>query len=214
MNVLTVFSAMAPYIRGKNLHELFPHQFMQNLPYDRVRPGCCIICVRPMGNYEMFPPGRITPRAVCPVCWSSLTSGVTQNCLVCLDSLESWRIQKQERQLGNLHLRIHEGKCRDYFSLVSAKALGKETGIIDLPAVVEAQHYIPFFFQEERLQLPEDTLQKNVYESFAVPGRLGLPLPSEQFRFQHPLKRTPELVPAQSPLEMHKGKRVKVIRKN
>lgn len=214
MNVLTVFSAMLPYVRGRALYELFPDEFMTNLPYDRVSPGCCILCLRHMRNDEMFPPDRITPRAICPTCWAPLTANVTQICWICLDSLESWRVKKQERHGGDLHFRIHEGKCRDYFSLVSAKALGQQTGIIEAPSQAGFQHPIPRLVHPGRLMIPKATLRTGGHETHGFPDMLELPSPIDLFRFQNPMGRTPDFVPARPRMQTYNGKKVKVIPRN
>jgi len=131
MNVLTRFTAMAPHIMGRHLYEVFPGEFKQNLPFDRVRVGCCIWCGNNMPHSEMFPRDRQTPRALCSSCWNQLTAGITTDCWVCEYRLEDSRIQAQMRNPHDLHHRVHDGECIDYFSLVSAKALGQNTGIIE-----------------------------------------------------------------------------------
>ena len=97
MNILTVFSAMAPYIRGRSLHELFPSQFMQNLPFENVQTHCCILCLRPMSMEEMFPRRRLTPRAICPECWGAVTNDISETCWICGGYLEE---SKMEAMLG------------------------------------------------------------------------------------------------------------------
>ena len=130
MNVLTVFNAMSPFIQGRSLSELFAAHFMQNLPYGRFSPHCCIVCGRTMDDQEMFPPDRLTPRAICPGCWAKLTSTLSRQCWVCGGDLGS-KFDRQRSQRHDLHYRIHGGICSDYFSLVSVRALGYVTGIRD-----------------------------------------------------------------------------------
>lgn len=128
MNVISRFSVMAPYIRGKALHELFPSNYMVNLPYAQFPVHCCIRCGKAMSQHEMFPHGK-TPRAICPGCWNELTSSISVKCWVCHECLESSKIDMQMHNPRDLHHRMHGGKCADYFSLESARMLGYETGI-------------------------------------------------------------------------------------
>jgi hypothetical protein len=214
MNVLTIFSAMAPFIIDRSLYELFPAHFMKNLPYDRVRPYCCILCGKPMAQNEMFPPNRITPRAICSECWAALTASVNESCWICNDNLENWKIDRQYMQPRDLHFRLHGGKCRDYFSLVSAKALGQNTGIR-----VETHTFRPSQPSPETgaLQHTNNDLQIEMSDSYfenfnTLPGSQTtiavLPPPTDLLKLKNCLRINPD--PA-STMPMHKGKNVKVI---
>jgi len=132
MNVFLLIHALAPMITGKYLAEIFPDQFMKNIPYQDVQPYHCIRpgCSRHMVEEEMFPPGRLTPRAVCPRCWSELTSVRNEECLVCGDYLEDWRFEIQDNRPRDIRFRIHGLRCSDYWSIVSAKALGQDMSFL------------------------------------------------------------------------------------
>jgi len=133
MNVLHRAQAIIPHIRGSYLSFHFPEEFIRNLSHDRAQPGKCIKCLNDMAHHDMHPPGRITPRAICPKCWAVLTSQLTQNCWVCGSWLDQQTIEHQQRAPQDIHHRIHDGKCMDYFSLVSARALGVNTGVCESP---------------------------------------------------------------------------------
>lgn len=131
MNVLTYFNAMAPYIKGKSIYQLFPESFVENLPFARYQPFHCLGCACQMTPDMIMPPGKVTPRAICQNCWDQFTARFTGDCLVCNEPMEDAQVLNQQAAPKDLHHRIHGGKCRDYFSLVSARALGYETGILE-----------------------------------------------------------------------------------
>ena len=199
-NVLARLSAMAPFVQGRSLRQLYPAQFMQNWPYRQVRPGCCInpVCGRQMSHEEMFPAHKNTPRAMCPECYAEWTSAVTEQCPVCGDYLENWRVEKQRHQPHEVTFRLHDGTCLDYFSLLSGKALGQRVGIIDEACAygypqlqqghVEGQ-YIKNGHKGENLP-PLNHVRNRVQQSGTY-----------DFLLQRPVKAT------------YKGKEVKVIRK-
>ena len=153
MNVFLRFHAVIPHLTGKFLAEVFPHHFIENLPYNSVEPYHCIHpnCGRLMSHFEMFPPDRLTPRAVCPQCWAKMTSGFTEECWVCGDYLEEWRWKNQKTQPRDLHYRIHGSYCSDYFSVISAKALGQDMSFLRDEAhslTKEHPQYIDVQYQE------------------------------------------------------------------
>lgn len=132
MNVMTYFNAMQPYIQGKSIYQLFPSEYIQNIPFARHPPFHCINCGCGMTPDMIMPPGRITPRAICPHCWEQLTAELTDKCWVCGEDLEDHQLFSQEASPKDIHNRIHDvGQCRDYFSLVSARAMGHSTGILE-----------------------------------------------------------------------------------
>jgi hypothetical protein len=101
-----------------------------------------------------------------------MTNVISKKCWVCDEYLENWKIEMQKLQRFDIHFRIHEGKCRDYFSLVSVKALGQDPGIvievcknsIDDQSNVDVTHHLeshllPSPQQRTRaLPLPEELL--------------------------------------------------------
>jgi hypothetical protein len=167
MNVLSIAQAIVPHIRGSYLNQIFPEEFMQNLSHDRTQKGCCIACMRKMEQHEVYPPGRITPRAICPACWAAMTSNLSQDCWICGSPLDPQAIACQQHAPRDLHHRIHGGKCADYFSLVSARALGVETGVRERPAqVVSGQ-------QSQITYEPQQTIGEIIN---MVPARQPLPI--------------------------------------
>lgn len=141
MNVLHRAQAIIPHLKNMYLSVYYPKEFMQNLPYNPVQPGKCIRCYRNMAQHEMHPPGRITPRAICKECWAAMTSNLSQFCWVCGSLLDQGVLSQQQQAPQDLHYRIHGGKCADYFSLVSAKALGMDMEFWEeppLPGVINS----------------------------------------------------------------------------
>ena len=122
-----------PHIRESYLDQHFPPAFMQNLPHDKVKVWCCIYCYMQMAQHQMFPPDRVTPRAICKSCWARLTAQVTIKCWVCGSVHDQQMLDYQRQAPQDIHYRIHEGKCMDYFALVSARALGVDTGVCEMP---------------------------------------------------------------------------------
>lgn len=199
-NVLTRLSAMVPFVQGRALQQLYPAQFMQNWPYHQVRPGCCInpVCGRQMFHEEMFPADKNTPRAMCPECYSEWTSAVTEQCPVCGDYLENWRVDSQTHQPHEVTFRLHDGTCLDYFSLLSGKALGQSAGIID-----EACAYGYPQLQQDYI---EGQYKKNVQ-------RADDPPLLRRVRFRDQQAGTYDFAPAKSMRATYKDKKVKVIPK-
>jgi len=118
-----------PEVRGKSLNQLFPQHFMDRLPYHKIKVGCCILDGRPMSRDEMEPDDK-TPRAICPECYAKWTSQVTEICPICGESLPYDRVEVQQDEPYEVALRIHDGKCLDYFSICSCKALGDDMSFI------------------------------------------------------------------------------------
>jgi hypothetical protein len=210
MNVLTRFSAMAPHIKGKCLNELFPANYLQNMPYQEVQPYHCIVpnCRQLMHHHEMFPKDRLTARAICPECWDALTSISTRECWVCGDDLDSKHNQQQFHP-RDIHNRIHSGMCCDYFSLVSAKALGRDTGILEIYAG-EVQH-IGFrrIIQDHKndIDIPylnSDHHPTRIQRVFSQPPK-ALPMPGEKLRVPDHIEGIRELIPVK---RTYKGKKV------
>ncbi len=105
---------------------------MQNLPHDKVQPGVVFIVIGDMAQHQMFPPDKITPRAICESCWARLTAQVTIKCWVCGSVHDQQMLDYQRQAPQDIHYRIHDGKCMDYFALVSARALGVDTGVCEI----------------------------------------------------------------------------------
>jgi len=133
MNVIQYFQAMAPKIKGKSIHELFPAHFIQNMPFAKQGQFCCMECGKPMSDNEMKPPGRITPRAICPRCYGIMTAQTTAGCWVCGNYIgheDTKKTDKQRQAPHEIHHRLcGDNGCKFYFSLCSAYALGLHTGV-------------------------------------------------------------------------------------
>ncbi len=120
----------SPAVRGKFLSQLFPKHFMENIPYENIKVGCCIQCGRRMHPNEMEPPGRQTPRAMCPECYDYLTSNISDECPICGEYLPKRKVDAQRGNPKEVSHRIHDGKCLDYFSIISCKALGDDMSFL------------------------------------------------------------------------------------
>lgn len=132
MNVMTYFNAMLPHIQGKSIYQLFPQEYIQNLPFAQYPPFHCLRCGGQMTQDMIMPPGKVTPRAICPVCWDQITHELTETCWICGEELDDHQLFRQEASPKDIHHRIHDvGQCKDYFSLVSARAMGNPTGILE-----------------------------------------------------------------------------------
>jgi len=132
MNILLLFHAVIPHLTGKFLAEVFPHRIVVNIPYNSVQPYHCIHpnCGRLMSHLEMFPPDGLTPSAICLRCSEELISGLTEECWACGDYIEEWRWKNQKTHPCDLYYRMHGLYCSDYFSVISAKALGQNMSFL------------------------------------------------------------------------------------
>jgi hypothetical protein len=139
-----------PNIRGKSLSQLFPQYFMANMPYQNIKVGCCIMDGRPMSHHEMEPPKK-SPRAICSDCYSKWTSQVTEICPICGEALPIKRVEVQADDPYEVALRIHDGKCLEYFSLLSCKALGD-----DMSFIAEETGYQPPQQYKQQYQPPQE----------------------------------------------------------
>jgi len=181
MNILLLFHAVIPHLTGKFLAEIFSHSFMENLPYNTAQPYHCIHpnCGCLMSHFEMFPPDRLTPRAICPQCWTKMTSDLSEECWVCGDYLEEWRWKNQKIQPRDLHYRIHGSYCADYFSIISAKALGQDMSFLrdeahsltrEHPQYIDAQYQKmdPIPINRGPAALPAPNQEGGAYEEFGT----------------------------------------------
>jgi hypothetical protein len=128
MNVYLLFHVLAPFLREKSLEDLFPPHLMNNFPYHAVQSYHCIAagCDRRLSKTDVYFAHRGFPSAICSFCFSEMTANQSEECWVCGDYLEDWRYEMQKIQTQNINFRMHELRCRDYFSIVSVKALGQE----------------------------------------------------------------------------------------
>ena len=153
MNILLRFYAVIPHLTGKFLAEIFPHRIVENIPYKSVEPYRCIRpdCGRLMSRFEMFPPDGLSPGAICPRCRAALISVFTEECWACGNYIEEWRWKNQKTHSCDLYYRIHDLYCADYFSVISAKALGQNMSFLRDEAhslTKEHPQYIDVQYQE------------------------------------------------------------------
>ena len=171
MNVIEKVKALIPQLRGRSLNQIFPPNITQNFQFQRVRKGYCInqYCRRnyPLSKEEMFPSGRATPRALCSECWNYLAKIYAEECWVCGEYLEGGKVNAQRSNPYDIHTQIHDLICADWFSLVSAKALGFDMSFLKDDHFGNAQnvsrgsqsHQLPQQGQQVQ-QVPQQVFQR------------------------------------------------------
>jgi hypothetical protein len=132
---------------------------------------------------------------MCQECYARWEAEVTYTgqCKVCGGYLEGRKMESFRAQPNELRNRLHEGRCLDYFALLSCKALGQDMSFIR----DELCNYGRYGEEELDLGSRQD--------------RHGLlPPPSRQLRLQSGPDE--ELcVPSRSIRSTYKGKKVMVI---
>ena len=116
------YNKMADYT-NKTWREVFG-DLVDIWSYEKIKNGHCIGCNRQMSQEAMYPSDRLTPRAMCPACYSGWTRTITKVCPICYNSLNFWQIKAQEFHPLDVSYRICDGLCLEYFSAMSSKALG------------------------------------------------------------------------------------------
>ena len=146
----------------------------------------------------MHPPGALTPRAMCASCYNKWQSDIerTGGCLVCGARLEGWRLDNFYHNKREVSNRLHDGQCKEYFSLLSVKALGYPTGLREdtygyspahsIPQSVhyDRQAHIPQmdYFDSEAEELmwsAMGNLQNNIQLATRNLNAAALPMPNE-----------------------------------
>jgi hypothetical protein len=224
-NVLEKLNAIIPYIQGEYLNNLYPPEFINNWAYNSVNPYRCISCSRRMTNNEMFPSNRATPRAVCKVCYDKWQFFIirTERCRVCGDYLEKWRLDRFKANSQEISNRLHDGRCLDYFCLLSGKALGS-----DMSFLMDEMYSHPLQYTDAEywgytnnpaphdyqdcIDVPymEVARQQGQIRRIPGPSQRALPLPHEQFRIPDQHKKLDDEVPVS---RIYKGKRVVTVDK-
>ena len=176
----------SPHVRGKSLSQLFPANFMANLPYDRVMVGHCIQCGRLMSRDEMQPPGRQTPRAMCQQCYDYWTSSQSDVCPICKEYLSNDKLNGQRMNPKEVSFRIHDGKCLDYFSIVSCKALGDDMSF--LADENQAYNFNQFQPDHPNLQHLYEELQEQPQQQqpYYPPQQPSYPQPQQSYPQSQP----------------------------
>jgi hypothetical protein len=159
MNSMHHFNAIAPWLKGKTIYELYPSEFRRTIDYLKVKPWLCLFCERNMTQNDIQPQGRQTPRPTHAHCWNKVTSVINPECLICGEDLDDNQKSMQAQYPQDLHYRIHDtGKCLDYFSLCSAKVFGIDTGIIE--TVPQLQNVTPKQQLSPRNMMDPDNLRR------------------------------------------------------
>lgn len=122
-------------MNGQGLENYFPHHTTNRFGFLQIQQGYCFNCGKWMHQNELNPPGRTT-RSLCSNCYEVLISSVpVHNCIICGDSLPQNKIYNQQIQNREIANYMHDGFCRDYFTLIHSKV----NGALQL----QNQHYIP-----------------------------------------------------------------------
>ena len=111
-------------MNGNTVQVYFPAYITNRLSLDGIQHGHCFNCGRQLSPNELIPPGR-TSRSLCPACYEILIASIPMHtCIICGNSLPQDKINSQKvlnREIANY---MHEGFCRDYFTLIHSKVNG------------------------------------------------------------------------------------------
>ena len=87
--------------------------------------GCCPKCGRPLQDWERRPQGRAT-RSMCREDYEHWIAGrIDNNCFVCGDRLEDYKVQAQYQNPREVEHHICEGACKTVWTVLHNVALGE-----------------------------------------------------------------------------------------
>ena len=166
-------------IKGKLLSELFPKGFFNRFSYNDVEVKHCLHCKRSMTHNEREPPDKLTPRAMHVQCFAEFTNGITEVCPICEGYLSNDKVNAQSNSPYDIHHRICEGRCMDYFSIVSCKALGD-----DMSFLADEQGLQNFLGSIKNMELDDNIAQQ--YMQTQPPQQIFYdPVKQQQFEAQY-----------------------------
>ena len=114
----------SPYVNGRTVEQLFPSVFIKKFPYYKAKESQCILCLGHMTHHELFPPDKITPRPMHQHCFEEWIWEITEECPICGEYLPNSKLQGQERHIKDIHYRICDGRCMDYYAYVASIVVG------------------------------------------------------------------------------------------
>jgi len=218
MHPIYRYEATLPYIEGKFLSQVYPAQFMQNLPFGKFSQNCCILCGVNMGHFDMFPHDKATPRATCQSCYNNWENIIFQKeqCIISGEWLSKEKLDAFHRDPHSLHNRLYDGRSEDYFCTHSVYAFGYSVPVLDTPLwQIQEQNNIIFKNVIDvddcgyEVEDPSDDIidadfdeiydMQEALSSGMNSAPLGLPAPREQIH-------VPEIMP-----QTYKGKPVRVV---
>lgn len=119
-------------------HKDYPAHFTKNLnPANAGHHECIGGCGKHLGDHEINPPGRATPRAMCEDCYQAWGEKVKETglCGVCGEELGVPKMTKYLYNPQEVTNRLHDGLCLDYFCELSTESIKGGTGIRKQPAI-------------------------------------------------------------------------------
>lgn len=120
-----------PHWQGKSVQELFSNLYVEpTFQYQNVIPRHCMICRRPLRDYDMWPPGRC-PRSMCEVCYQSKIVGViNERFIISGNVLPKYKISAQRLNRREVENNIADGQARDYYTLLACKVVCIDTSFV------------------------------------------------------------------------------------
>jgi hypothetical protein len=214
MNVRVRVDALRddPNVKGKLLSELFPQGFFNRFSYNDVEVRHCLHCKKAMTHNEMEPPDKLTPRAMHVQCFAEFTNGITEECPICGGYLSNDKVDAQSHSHYDIHHRICEGRCMDYFSLVSCKALGDDMSFLvdeqgrgrgsGVFQPKQTKDPLETFFQENIPDQQENAVEAMFRKYMPDQPNEQPPQPPQRRPFQPPTPPPQQRHPYQDPSEL------------
>ena len=181
--------------QGHSVRELFPDYVMVRFPYERVIPGHCLVCGRPLSYREMWPKGRC-PRSMCEACYQREIAGkINYKCIISGDPLPQNKIYAQQMNPREVENNLADGYARDYYTLLASKAVGIDMEFIRDEIFGYQKQHIDSDYEEIVYQLPTRHPQ-------ALPSsrreKRALPPPPKSLMLQHQIKELFDLAPTKT----------------
>jgi len=207
---------LVPYWLGRSLGKLFPQNVMERFQYDRIIPGHCLVCGRPLAYHEMWSSGKC-PRSMCEECYQrEIVGNVNDRCIVSGEPLPKEKIKAQRANPREVENNIADGYARDYYTLLACKIVGMDMSFLaddtySYPKQVLKQAHKDHSVEYNDLSNMNDYIDAEYVKmdhqpsyhqshrlSFSHDRRRALPPPHEQLRFQPLPTEVPDFVPASS----------------
>jgi len=110
--------------RAGVIHRALLAVVLSRFPY-ALMEGRCPKCGRPLQDWERRPAGRAT-RSMCREDYEHWIAGrIDNNCFVCGEQLENYKILAQYQNPREVEHHIHEGECKTVWTVLHNVALGE-----------------------------------------------------------------------------------------
>lgn len=94
-------------------------------PIQIPEPGTCPVCGKPVPYEYSHPEGHCT-RPLCESCYQqAINRSDKSRCIVCGEQLPKELYFAQHDNPREIGFAMHQGRCKDYFSILAARALGE-----------------------------------------------------------------------------------------